>query len=124
MNEVIGINGPPKVRLWMSAASILLGALLFVAAVAFAGGTLRPFASTSTQPSTDRVVLAVEGMYCDSCAAGIRSQLKRTHGVVAAQVSYKEKQAIVDYDSQKTTPEKIVEVINNLGYKATVKNKT
>ena len=71
---------------------------------------------------TERVVIAVEGMYCDSCATGIRAMLKRTSGVVSADVSYQRKEAIVDYDPDKITPDKIVETINNLGYKAKVKS--
>lgn len=73
---------------------------------------------------TERVTIAVEGMYCDSCAAGIKAMLKRTPGVISADVSYERKEAVVDYDQQKTTPEKIVEAINNLGYKASVKSKS
>ena len=72
---------------------------------------------------SERVVIAVEGMYCDSCAAGIKAMLKRTPGVTSADVSYQKKEAVVEYDAQKTTPEKIIEAINNLGYKATVKTK-
>lgn len=108
----------------------IISIALFLSASATAltvvGQTLRPYPSHFSGASivrTERVTIAVEGMYCDSCAAGIKAMLKRTPGVISAEISYKEKQAVVDYDSQKTTPEKIVEAINNLGYKASVKNK-
>src|SRR5260370_16196514 len=116
-----GQRTAPGIRL----AAIVLGAFACIATLAVAGGTLRSFAvtSTSTNASTERVVIAVEGMYCDSCAAGIKAMLKRTPGVISADVSYARKEAVVDYDQEKTAPEKIVQAINNLGYKASVKNK-
>jgi copper chaperone CopZ len=120
--ESMKVSG--KTRVFFSIAAIALCALVFAAALTFAGGKLPTFAIISGQPSAERVVLAVEGMYCDSCAAGIKAMLKRTPGVISADVSYSRKEAVVDYDQQKTTPEKIVEAINNLGYKARVKNKS
>jgi len=71
---------------------------------------------------TDRVLIAVEGMSCTSCASGIKAMLKRTPGVISAEVSYERREAVVDYDPDKTSREKIVEAITKLGYKATVKS--
>jgi copper chaperone CopZ len=114
----------PRAALCLSLAAIVICALAFVA---FTFGGERPsvFAMNrgGINAPAERVVIGVEGMYCDSCAAGIKAMLKRTPGVISAEVSYKQKEAVVEYDSQKTTPEKIVEAINNLGYKASVKNK-
>jgi copper chaperone CopZ len=70
---------------------------------------------------TERVLIAVEGMSCTSCASGIKAMLKRTPGVISAEVSFEKREADVEYDSEKTTREKIVEVITKLGYKASVK---
>jgi mercuric ion binding protein len=67
------------------------------------------------------VTLAVSGMHCESCAKGISSMLKRTDGVLRADVRYDTREAIVQYDASKTTPEKITSVIEDMGYKATVK---
>ena len=121
MNDVIGIDGLQRVRSWMSAASIAVCVIAFAAALASSSGSFRASALTTGQPSPERVVLAVEGMHCGSCAAGIKAMLKRTPGVVSVEVGYEKKEAVVDYDSLKTTPEKIVEAIDKLGYKATVK---
>jgi copper chaperone CopZ len=71
--------------------------------------------------SAASVTLTVSGMHCEGCASGITAMLKRTEGVVKADVSYEERRAIVDYDAAKTSPEKIVEVIEKLGYKAAIK---
>lgn len=97
-----------------------LAVLVAVSAFAISERAVRSSSAHSSR--AERVVIGVEGMYCDSCAAGIKSMLKRTSGVVAADVSYQRKEAVVDYDPEKITPEKIVETINNLGYKAKIKS--
>ena len=79
-------------------------------------------ASTATAAvKTERVVVAIEGMHCGGCASGIKAMLKRTPGVVSAEVSYEAGEANVEYDSANTSREKIVEAITNMGYKASVK---
>jgi copper chaperone CopZ len=69
----------------------------------------------------ERVTVAIEGMSCTSCASGIKAMLKRTPGVISAEVSFERREADVEYDPERTTREKIVEAITKLGYKATVK---
>ena len=76
-------------------------------------------ATAEPQPAT--VTLAISGMHCEGCASGITAILKRTDGVVKADVSYEEKRAVVEYDAAKTAPDKIVAAIEKLGYKATIK---
>ena len=71
--------------------------------------------------NTERVVIAIEGMHCGGCASGVKAMLKRTRGVVSADVSFEQKEAKVEFDSSATSREKIVEAINNMGYKASVK---
>lgn len=68
-----------------------------------------------------RVKIAIEGMHCTSCAQGIKAMLKRTPGVIAAEVSFEQREAVVEYDPERTAPEKIVGAIEKLGYKAKVK---
>jgi Cu+-exporting ATPase len=71
--------------------------------------------------ATERVLVGIEGMHCTSCASGIKSMLKRTRGVVSADVSFNQKEANVEFDPSATSREKIIEAINNMGYKAHVK---
>ncbi len=71
--------------------------------------------------NNERVVVAIEGMHCSGCASGIKAMLKRTPGVISAEVSYESKEAKVEYNAADTSREKIVEAINNMGYKASVK---
>lgn len=70
---------------------------------------------------SERVKIAIEGMSCTSCANGIKAMLKRTPGVISAEVSFERREADVEYDSERATREKIVEAITKLGYKASVK---
>ncbi|MGI9067947.1 MAG: heavy-metal-associated domain-containing protein [Pyrinomonadaceae bacterium] len=72
-------------------------------------------------PKTERVVIAIEGMHCGGCASGVKAMLKRTPGVVSADVSFEQKEAKIEFDSSATSREKIVDAINNMGYKASVK---
>ena len=67
------------------------------------------------------VTMAISGMHCGSCATGIAAMLKRTEGVLKADVSYEERRAVVSYDAAKTSPEKIVAAIEKMGYKAEIK---
>jgi copper chaperone CopZ len=78
-------------------------------------------ASASYTMKNERVRISIEGMHCTSCAHGIKAMLKRTPGVISAEVSFEQREATVEYDAERTTPAKIVEAINNLGYKAKVK---
>lgn len=59
--------------------------------------------------------LRIEGMTCEGCAATISAYLRREEGVEKAEVSYGEKKARVDYDPDRTSPEKILRsrVFNN-----------
>ncbi len=67
------------------------------------------------------LVLDIKGMHCAGCASGIEAMLKRVEGVSKADVSYHGAQARVAYDAAKTTPQKIIETIETMGYKATVR---
>ena len=74
-----------------------------------------------TKAST--VTLAITGMHCEGCAAGISAMLKRTEGVLKADVSFGEARAIVGFDPAKTSAAKIVQAVEKLGYKVSVKGK-
>ena len=85
------------------------------------------FASVRAAATADdknvRVVLAIEGMHCTGCASGIKALLKRTPGIISADVSYERREADVTYDRSRISEEKIIEVIGKLGYKASVKKR-
>jgi copper chaperone CopZ len=64
--------------------------------------------------------LNIEGMHCDSCAANIKETLEDTAGVRQADVTFKRKTAIVEFDEEVAQPSTLVKKIQDLGYTATV----
>jgi copper chaperone len=119
-DELTRIKTKPRAALCIGFAAIVICAL---AAYTFAGRRPGVFAMNpaSTNAPTERVVIAIEGMHCGGCASGVKAMLKRTPGVVSADVSFEQKEAKVEFNSSATSREKIVEAINNMGYKASVK---
>lgn len=69
---------------------------------------------------TRTVTLKVEGMTCSSCGLTVRVAIKKLDGVKDAKVNVPSKEAVVEYDPAKVTPEKIVEAINKAGYAASL----
>ena len=51
----------------------------------------------------------------------VATSFAATESVVKADVSYDERRAVVEYDAVKTSPEKIIEAIEKLGYKVSIK---
>ncbi|MBD0372440.1 MAG: heavy-metal-associated domain-containing protein [Pyrinomonadaceae bacterium] len=68
--------------------------------------------------ATKTVKIRVEGMHCGGCASSVAKALKATEGVEEAEVSFEKGEAVVKYDDQKVTVEKLREVINKTGFKA------
>ena len=64
------------------------------------------------------VVLQILGMHCTACATGIESGLKRLDGVKEAGVNFATKEAIVKYDEDKVTLDKIKAAVKRGGYEA------
>lgn len=64
--------------------------------------------------------LQVEGMTCGGCAKRVKVALSKIDGVKDAEVSLKDKQAIVTYDPEKATTEKMIEAVSRAGYKASL----
>ena len=91
--------------------------------VAFSSSGSRAFAeapNTKARPSTTTVILSVEGMTCAACPVAVTTALKKLDGVKEAKVSLSEKNAVVYYDVAKVKPQQMVDVVNKLGYQATL----
>lgn len=61
----------------------------------------------------------IPSMDCEACAAPIRNQLLKHPGVITASVSYEKKNAVIEYDSSKTSMASIIEAINSAGFNVT-----
>jgi copper chaperone CopZ len=59
-------------------------------------------------------------MTCDGCAGGIRSELLRTKGVAAAEVSHKTGQAIVIANTNQTSAAQLAGAIKEAGFEAKI----
>jgi copper chaperone CopZ len=66
----------------------------------------------------EQIVLKLDGMSCHACAALIQDELSDAPGVQSAAVSFEQKQAVVQFESDQTTPLELVSVVTNLGYQA------
>jgi len=69
---------------------------------------------------TSQVDLSVEGMSCAACVARIEKELKKARGIVEASVNLATKKARVSYIEGLIRPEEIQQIINQLGYKASL----
>ncbi|HOI90703.1 MAG TPA: heavy metal translocating P-type ATPase [Candidatus Rifleibacterium sp.] len=57
-------------------------------------------------------------MSCTNCSRGIESKLSQTDGIYSAQVYLADESAEIIYDPEKTSPDAICSLINNIGYQA------
>jgi Cu+-exporting ATPase len=64
------------------------------------------------------IVLQILGMHCAACAIGIETGLKRLDGVLDARVNFASKEAVVKYDEDKVTLDKIKATVKRGGYEA------
>lgn len=72
-------------------------------------------AQASTKLQVTQCALKVSGMLCGGCAAAAQQALLKLDGVKAVTIDYQTGSANVEYDSKKTSPEKIVTAFNELG---------
>ena len=61
-------------------------------------------------------------MTCASCEAHVNHEVIKLNGIVNSKTSYKNGNAIIEYDQTKTNELEIEKAINATGYKVTDKN--
>lgn len=67
---------------------------------------------------TEKIILSISGMHCNSCAKIIESTLEDLEGVSSISVDYDSKKAFLEFDAQKINLDEINKEIESLGYKA------
>jgi mercuric ion transport protein len=109
-----------KVVLWAATAMVVIMATFPIYSGAIARWTQSSSPPAAGQTSADTATLKVKipSMDCDACAAGIQAVLQRQSGVQRAQVSFATKEAVVQYNAQKTSKEKLIAAIDQTGFKA------
>lgn len=63
------------------------------------------------------VQLNISGMDCEGCTAHINNELSKVNGVIEANTSYKNANAIVKFDNTKTSIDSLSNIVNSIGYK-------
>ena len=74
--------------------------------------------SSSARADVKTVKLDIEGMTCGSCAASVKSALEKVDGIRNVQISFEQKGGTVEFDPTKLNEKKIIEVVNETGFKA------
>lgn len=93
-----------KVLVWILIAIVLVvGILAFVNNGKVTGDVI----AENNIGNLHETKLAIEGMYCEACAYGVKSQLEEVEGVVKANIDYKTATGIVRFDADKVNPETI-----------------
>jgi len=67
------------------------------------------------------VMLEVPTMTCVTCPITVEKALQQVEGVTKAEVTFEDKLAVVTFDDEKTTVEKLTEATKNAGYPSVVK---
>ena len=65
------------------------------------------------------VEIPVEGMTCNSCEQHVNHEVAKLSGVVSTEASFKDGNAIVEFDMTKIELEDIHDAINKTGYSVT-----
>lgn len=92
-----------------------------------------PFYSDIFYPKTEKQIVIIDkfnvgmiefkisGMTCQSCEEHVNHEVNKLNGILSSKASYKEGNAVVEYDRTKTNVNEIEVVINSTGYKVTGK---
>lgn len=112
-----------RVLLWLSTAAVA-GLAAFPHYSGLVAGGLTHAEETvfaAGKGDTEAVaVFAVQGMTCAGCAAGMKATLEREEGVESAEVDYDKASARIHFDPAKTSVEKLIATIGEMGYTATL----
>jgi P-type Cu+ transporter len=73
---------------------------------------------SETEQRARRVEIPVTGMTCASCVARVEKALGNAEGVAGVNVNFASEKATVEYDPGRTDPENLVEVVEEAGYGA------
>lgn len=66
--------------------------------------------------------LKIIGMHCTSCAMNIDGELEDTEGIKESNTNYAKQIIEIEFDSDKISEKRIIEIIKNTGYTAQITN--
>lgn len=67
-----------------------------------------------------KIKLQISGMHCTACVMNIDGELEDTKGVKSSSTNYTKQTSEVEFDPEFLTENKILEIIESLGYKASL----
>jgi copper chaperone CopZ len=108
-----------------SIAAVALLAAVPQLSTAYVGGRVDPDSTAlAAQDGVGKSVATfkIEGMTCAACASGLKATLGREKGVLTAEVNYEKATAKISFDPAKTSAEKLIAAIGQLGYVAKLKD--
>ena len=112
-----------RALLWLSAAAVAALAAFphYTGLVWGEVASAEPTVLAAGKDKTEAVAaFAVEGMTCAGCAAGMKATLEREEGVAGAEVDYEKASARIRFDPAKTSVERLIAAIGEMGYTAKV----
>ena len=109
-----------KVILWITTilAVALAAVPLYAGAVAW---FLHPEGARSARSAGARastLAVKIPSMDCAACAMNIQRRLMKEAGIARAEVVFRTKEAVIEYDSARISADKIAAVIDEAGFKA------
>ena len=70
---------------------------------------------------SSKCVIDIQGMKCQSCVRKITDTLTEKEGVTNVLINLELKEGVVMYDEDKIEPQRIAEIIQDLGFVSTLK---
>ncbi|OHA04399.1 MAG: copper-translocating P-type ATPase [Candidatus Sungbacteria bacterium RIFCSPLOWO2_01_FULL_47_32] len=70
--------------------------------------------------NSDKKTFSIKGMHCASCVAAIEGSLKKVDGVLEATVNLATEKAMVTFDPERVTDERLRSAVSNAGYQALI----
>ncbi len=89
-------------------------------AVLLAESPAKPVTVVANSENVENITFTLSGMWCSSCAWLVSENLKRTNGVVDAEVSFIQSQATITFDNSITNDGLLKKRVRSLGYRATL----
>ena len=106
-------------RLMLVGVTVMAIAFLFFPQ--FLGQMLSSRGNIDAATLTERTVFEIDGMTCEGCAAGVAGLLQQVPEVVAVQVDFEQRRAVVATDPAAPVPvEQIVATLEKAGYRGRV----
>lgn len=69
------------------------------------------------QSAIQTLEVNIKGMSCKACEAEVNHEIYKLPGIIQSTVAYEKRNAIIQFDSTKTTLRKIIEAVQTTGYK-------